>query len=135
MAKPSKPQVSSDEALSNSEEEEQINEQIGEEEDEEEIEAVARSAGSDDDDAAAGNSPASDDDAAADENGDGDEDEVKSPFFPISEGSKCSVVFSCPIQGMVSSGKGLRVFYGGLGCFWFVLGEEGEEEVSGMYFR
>lgn len=26
-------------------------------------------------------------------------------------------------------------FYGGLGCFWFVLGEEGEEEVSGMYFR
>ncbi|GMN46463.1 hypothetical protein TIFTF001_015638 [Ficus carica] len=108
MAKPSKPQVSSDEGLSNSEEEEQI----GEEEDEEELEAVARSAGSEDDDAAAGNSPASDDDAAADENGDGDE-----------------------YEGMVSSGKGLRVFYGGLGCFWFVLGEEGEEEVSGMYFR
>lgn len=34
---------------------------------------------------------------------------------------------------MASSGKVLRVFYGGLGFFWFVLGEEGEEEVSGMY--
>ncbi|KAF2310993.1 hypothetical protein GH714_018971 [Hevea brasiliensis] len=54
MAKPSKQQESSDEALSsgsNSSEEEQINEQINEE-DEEEIEAVARSADSDDDEAA-----------------------------------------------------------------------------------
>ncbi|KAJ9154461.1 hypothetical protein P3X46_027791 [Hevea brasiliensis] len=54
MAKPSKQQEYSDEALSsgsNSSEEEQINEQINEE-DEEEIEAVARSADSDDDEAA-----------------------------------------------------------------------------------
>ncbi|KAF3960746.1 hypothetical protein ACB098_02G039500 [Castanea mollissima] len=75
MAKLSKPQVSSDEALSNasnstssSEEEEQqqqVNEQINDEEDEEELEAVARSAASDED-----NSPNSDDDAAGD-----DEDE------------------------------------------------------------
>ena len=66
MAKLSKPQASSDEALSNasnstseSEEEEQqqqVNEQINDEEDEEEIEAVARSAASDED-----NSPNSDD--------------------------------------------------------------------------
>lgn len=75
MAKLSKPQASSDEALSNasnstseSEEEEQqqqVNEQINDEEDEEEIEAVARSAASDED-----NSPNSDDEAAGD-----DEDE------------------------------------------------------------
>ncbi|PON88268.1 ISWI family [Trema orientale] len=75
MAKPSKTQVSSDEALSNSSEEEQLNEPSNEEEDEEELEAVARSAGSDDDDAAEGNSPVSDDGVAAAENGDGDEDE------------------------------------------------------------
>ncbi|PON80294.1 ISWI family [Parasponia andersonii] len=75
MAKPSKMQVSSDEALSNSSSEEQVNEPSNEEEDEEELEAVARSAGSDDDDAAEGNSPVSDDDVAAAENGDGDEDE------------------------------------------------------------
>lgn len=72
MAKLSKPQASSDEALSNasnstseSEEEEQqqqVNEQINDEEDEEEIEAVARSAASDED-----NSPNSDDEAAGDE--------------------------------------------------------------------
>lgn len=77
MAKLSKPQASSDEALSNasnstseSEEEEQqqqVNEQINDEEDEEEIEAVARSAASDED-----NSPNSDDEAAGD-----DEDEVR----------------------------------------------------------
>ncbi|EXB74831.1 Putative chromatin-remodeling complex ATPase chain [Morus notabilis] len=72
MAKPSKPQVSSDEALSNSSSsEEQINQQIDEEEDEEELEAVGRSAGSDDD----ANSPASDDDAASAENGDAEEEE------------------------------------------------------------
>ncbi|XP_008458482.2 ISWI chromatin-remodeling complex ATPase CHR11 isoform X2 [Cucumis melo] len=56
MAKPSKRQASSDEAMSNgsssSEEEEQTNDQINEEEDEEELEAVARSAGSDEDEAA-----------------------------------------------------------------------------------
>ncbi|XP_035548008.1 ISWI chromatin-remodeling complex ATPase CHR17 isoform X3 [Juglans regia] len=77
MAKPSKPQASSDEALSNGsnsssseeeEEEEQVNEQVNEEEDEEELEAVARSAGSDED-----NSPASDDDAVP-EDGDADEE-------------------------------------------------------------
>uniref|UniRef100_A0A2N9GWX1 Chromatin-remodeling complex ATPase n=2 Tax=Fagaceae TaxID=3503 RepID=A0A2N9GWX1_FAGSY len=69
MAKLSKPQVSSDEALSNgsnsassSEEEEQVNEQINEVDDDEEIEAVARSAGSDED-----NSPGSDDEDAGDE--------------------------------------------------------------------
>ncbi|KAK9992350.1 hypothetical protein SO802_027335 [Lithocarpus litseifolius] len=75
MAKLSKPQASSDEALSNasnstseSEEEEQqlqVNEQINDEEDEEELEAVARSAASDED-----NSPNSDDEVAGD-----DEDE------------------------------------------------------------
>lgn len=77
MAKPSKPQVSSDEALSNSSEEEQVNEQSNEEEDEEELEAVARSAGSDDDEAAEGNSDA---DVAAAENGDGEEEEVRFNF-------------------------------------------------------
>ncbi|KAI5572544.1 hypothetical protein BDE02_10G019000 [Populus trichocarpa] len=50
MAKPSKQQTSSDEAMSS--EEEPINEQVSEEEDEEEIEAVARSADSDEDEAA-----------------------------------------------------------------------------------
>lgn len=74
MAKPSKRQASSDEAMSNasssSEEEEQINEQINEEEDEEELEAVARSAGSDEDEAAQD----SDDDASPVENG---EEEVQ----------------------------------------------------------
>ncbi|KAG6731893.1 hypothetical protein I3843_01G143400 [Carya illinoinensis] len=78
MAKPSKPQASSDEALSNGsnsssssseEEEEQVNVQVNEEEDEEELEAVARSAGSDED-----NSPASDDDAVP-EDGDADEED------------------------------------------------------------
>ncbi|MED6190157.1 hypothetical protein PIB30_102930 [Stylosanthes scabra] len=79
MARPSKPQVSSDEALSNgssSEEEEQVNQQINEEEDEEELEAVARQASSDeDDDDEAGNDNPHDydeDPAAAD---DADEDE------------------------------------------------------------
>ncbi|XP_023522605.1 ISWI chromatin-remodeling complex ATPase CHR11-like, partial [Cucurbita pepo subsp. pepo] len=83
MAKPSKRQVSSDEAMSNgsssSEEEEQTNEQINEEEDEEELEAVARSAGSDEDEAAED----SDNDASPVENGeeedgsnDGDDDKV-----------------------------------------------------------
>ncbi|ONI28405.1 hypothetical protein PRUPE_1G140700 [Prunus persica] len=83
MARASKPQVSSDEALSNgsnSSEEDPINDQE-EEVDEEELEAVARSADSDDDEAAAGDaSPGSDDDVAADENGDDgfeeDEDDV-----------------------------------------------------------
>ncbi|XP_021807760.1 ISWI chromatin-remodeling complex ATPase CHR11 [Prunus avium] len=73
MARASKPQVSSDEALSNgsnSSDEEPINDQE-EEVDEEELEAVARSADSDDDEAAAGDAyPGSDDDVAADENGD-----------------------------------------------------------------
>ncbi|KAG2727210.1 hypothetical protein I3760_01G147900 [Carya illinoinensis] len=78
MAKPSKPQASSDEALSNgsnssssssSSSEEQVNVQVNEEEDEEELEAVARSAGSDED-----NSPASDDDAVP-EDGDADEED------------------------------------------------------------
>jgi SWI/SNF-related matrix-associated actin-dependent regulator of chromatin subfamily A member 5 len=76
MAKPSKPQASSDEALSNSSsssEEEQVNDQINEEEDEEELEAVARAVSSDDDDEVVGdNPPDSDEDAAAE---DGDEDE------------------------------------------------------------
>ncbi|VVA16839.1 PREDICTED: ISWI chromatin-remodeling complex [Prunus dulcis] len=83
MARASKPQVSSDEALSNgsnSSEEDPINDQE-EEVDEEELEAVARSADSDDDEAATGDaSPGSDDDVAADENGDDgfeeDEDDV-----------------------------------------------------------
>ncbi|XP_038874770.1 ISWI chromatin-remodeling complex ATPase CHR11 isoform X2 [Benincasa hispida] len=70
MAKPSKRQASSDEAMSNgsssSEEEEQTNEQINEEEDEEELEAVARSAGSDEDEAA----DDSDNDTSPVENGD-----------------------------------------------------------------
>ncbi|GLU08336.1 hypothetical protein SLE2022_252540 [Rubroshorea leprosula] len=71
MARSSKRQVSSDEALSdgsNSSEEEPVNDQINaEEEDEEEIEAVARSADEDDDD---------DEDAVPDDNADqADEDE------------------------------------------------------------
>ncbi|KAI9386421.1 hypothetical protein POPTR_010G021400v4 [Populus trichocarpa] len=67
MAKPSKQQTSSDEAMSS--EEEPINEQVSEEEDEEEIEAVARSADSDEDEAAG--------DAEGDD-GEGDEaDEVE----------------------------------------------------------
>ncbi|GLT41997.1 hypothetical protein SLA2020_160210 [Shorea laevis] len=71
MARSSKRQVSSDEALSdgsNSSEEEPVNDQINaEEEDEEEIEAVARSADEDDDD---------DEDAIPDDNADqADEDE------------------------------------------------------------
>lgn len=82
MAKPSKRQASSDEAMSNgsssSEEEEQTNEQINEEEDEEELEAVARSAGSDEDEAA----DDSDNDASPVENG---EEEVNFEFrFSIS---------------------------------------------------
>ncbi|EEF45493.1 ISWI chromatin-remodeling complex ATPase CHR11 [Ricinus communis] len=63
MAKPSKQQLSSDEALSNgsdSSSDEQVNEQINDEEDEEELEAVARSADSDDDEAAAGETANSD---------------------------------------------------------------------------
>ncbi|KAF5452378.1 hypothetical protein F2P56_027382 [Juglans regia] len=75
MAKPSDPQASSDEVLSdgtNSSEEEQVNDQINDEEDEEELEAVARSAGSDDD-----KSPASDDDdePAVAEDGDAEEED------------------------------------------------------------
>ncbi|XP_059592777.1 ISWI chromatin-remodeling complex ATPase CHR11 isoform X1 [Vitis vinifera] len=80
MAKPSKSQVSSDEALSNgsnSSEEEQLNDQINDEEDEEELEAVTRTAVSEDEDEEAadgGNSPATEDDAAGDSS-DGEEDE------------------------------------------------------------
>jgi len=66
MAKPSKQETSSDEAMSW--DEEPINEQNEEEEDEEELEAVARSADSDEDEAAG--------DAEGDD-GEGDEaDEV-----------------------------------------------------------
>ncbi|CAJ2658590.1 ISWI chromatin-remodeling complex ATPase CHR11 [Trifolium pratense] len=76
MAKLSKPQASSEEALSNSSnssEEEQVNDQINEEEDEEELEAVARAVSSDDEDEVVGdNPPDSDEDAAAE---DGDDDE------------------------------------------------------------
>ncbi|XP_021904900.1 ISWI chromatin-remodeling complex ATPase CHR11 isoform X1 [Carica papaya] len=71
MARSSKQQVSSDEAISNgsdSSEEERLNDQVNEE-DEEELEAVARSAGSDED-----NSPASDDEAARDEDADEEDD-------------------------------------------------------------
>ncbi|XP_061990453.1 ISWI chromatin-remodeling complex ATPase CHR11 [Rosa rugosa] len=71
MARAPKPQVSSDEALSNSEEEEPIND----EEDEEELEAVARPADSDDEDAAEDNSRGSDDEAAPVENDDDFEEE------------------------------------------------------------
>lgn len=80
MAKPSKSQASSDEALSNgsnSSEEEQLNDQINDEEDEEELEAVTRTAVSEDEDEEAadgGNSPATEDDAAGDSS-DGEEDE------------------------------------------------------------
>ncbi|XP_027352921.1 ISWI chromatin-remodeling complex ATPase CHR11 isoform X1 [Abrus precatorius] len=79
MARPSKPQLSSDEALSNasssSSEEEPVNEQINEEEDEEELEAVGRSASSDDDDdeVADDNPPDSDEDPAAAEDADDDQ--------------------------------------------------------------
>ncbi|XP_062108575.1 ISWI chromatin-remodeling complex ATPase CHR11 [Humulus lupulus] len=75
MAKLSKPQLSSDEALSSNSSSEELNQSNGEEEDEEEIEAVARSAASDDDEPALANSPGSDDDEAAAENGDDDEEE------------------------------------------------------------
>ncbi|TQE02711.1 hypothetical protein C1H46_011684 [Malus baccata] len=75
MARASKPQVSSDEALSNgsnSSDEEPINDQEEDEIDEEELEAVARPADSDDDEVAADeNSPGSDDDVPVDENDDG----------------------------------------------------------------
>ena len=70
MAKSSKSQASSDEALSNgsnSSEEEQINDQINEEDDEEELEAVTRTSASDDEDeegADGVNSPATEDDGA-----------------------------------------------------------------------
>ncbi|KAJ9700103.1 hypothetical protein PVL29_005773 [Vitis rotundifolia] len=80
MAKPSKSQASSDEALSNgsnSSEDEQLNDQINDEEDEEELEAVTRTAASEDEDeevADGGNSPATEDDAAGDSS-DGEEDE------------------------------------------------------------
>ncbi|KAL1347364.1 hypothetical protein HN51_023459 [Arachis hypogaea] len=77
MARPSKPQVSSDEAISSgssSEEEEQVNQQINEE-DEEELEAVARQASSDDDDDEAGNDNSHDDDEDPAAAGDADEDE------------------------------------------------------------
>ncbi|KAK4265692.1 hypothetical protein QN277_026709 [Acacia crassicarpa] len=75
MARPSKPQDSSDDQLSNgssSEEEEQVNDQINDEEDEEELQAVARSASSDDEDAADDNSLDSDGEAPI---GDSDEEE------------------------------------------------------------
>ncbi|KAM1086727.1 hypothetical protein EV1_012382 [Malus domestica] len=75
MARASKPQVSSDDALSNgsnSSDEEPINDQEEDEVDEEELEAVARPADSDDDEVAADeNSPGSDDDVPVDENDDG----------------------------------------------------------------
>ncbi|XP_057737955.1 ISWI chromatin-remodeling complex ATPase CHR11 [Arachis stenosperma] len=78
MVRPSKPQVSSDEAISSgssSEEEEQVNQQINEE-DEEELEAVARQASSDDDDDdEAGNDNSHDDDEDPAAAGDADEDE------------------------------------------------------------
>ncbi|KAK7303148.1 hypothetical protein RJT34_14049 [Clitoria ternatea] len=82
MARPSKPQLSSDEALSNAstssdEEEDHLNQHINqeEEEDQEELEAVARSASSDDDDDAADDHPPpySDEDPTAD--GDADDDQ------------------------------------------------------------
>ncbi|KAK7412595.1 hypothetical protein VNO78_04077 [Psophocarpus tetragonolobus] len=79
MARLSKPQSSSDEALSNgsssSEDEEQLNEQINEEEDEEELEAVARPASSDDDDdeGAGENPPDSDEDPAVGDDADDDQ--------------------------------------------------------------
>lgn len=70
MAKPSRQQASSDEALSNgSDEDQQQQEQQIDEEDEEELEAVARSASSADDDDAT-------EDAGADVGG----DEVLRPF-------------------------------------------------------
>ncbi|XP_028751638.1 ISWI chromatin-remodeling complex ATPase CHR11 isoform X2 [Neltuma alba] len=75
MARPSKPQESSDEPMSSgssSEEEEQVNDQINDEEDEEELQAVARSASSNDEDAADDNLVDSDGDAPS---GDGDEEE------------------------------------------------------------
>ncbi|XP_062012610.1 uncharacterized protein LOC133729140 [Rosa rugosa] len=71
-----KPQVSSDEALSNFEEEEPIND----EEDEEELEVVALSANSDDEDAAEDNSRGSDDKAAPVENDDDFEEEDSANF-------------------------------------------------------
>ncbi|XP_025621656.1 ISWI chromatin-remodeling complex ATPase CHR11 [Arachis hypogaea] len=75
MARPSKPQVSSDEAISSgSSSEEQVNQQINEE-DEEELEAVARQASSDDDDDEAGNDNSHDDDEDPAAAGDADEDE------------------------------------------------------------
>ncbi|KAH7573618.1 hypothetical protein JRO89_XS03G0181300 [Xanthoceras sorbifolium] len=86
MAKPSKPQESSSDALSDgssSSEDEQINDQINED-DEEELEAVARSAASDED-----NSPASDDEgAAAAEGDDAEEDENDGTNVEISKREK-----------------------------------------------
>ncbi|XP_004486049.1 ISWI chromatin-remodeling complex ATPase CHR11 [Cicer arietinum] len=91
MAKPSKPQASSDEAFSNSSsssEEEQVNEQINEKEDEEELEAVARPASSDDDEVAGDNPPDSDDDPAAAEDGDDDEQGEDNEVPAISQREK-----------------------------------------------
>ncbi|XP_054806380.1 ISWI chromatin-remodeling complex ATPase CHR11 [Prosopis cineraria] len=82
MARAAKPQVSSDDQLSNgssSSEDEQVNDQINDEEDEEELQAVARSASSDDEDAADDNSPDSDADAPIE---DGEEEEQEGNVDP-----------------------------------------------------
>lgn len=98
MAKLSKPQASSDEAMSNdsnSSEEEQVNDQINEEEDDEELEAVARSSSDDDDEeaAAAGDLPPSDEDVADADNGGAEEVNSLSGLFLVGSGARLGVVW------------------------------------------
>lgn len=110
MARPSKPQVSSDEAMSsasNSSEDEHVNEQINDEEDEEELEAVARSASSDDDESADDDVPDSDEDAAAA----GDIDEEEQVKFVVYSLGLFSVVHSSCYLGLLCDKVWLVVYY------------------------
>lgn len=101
MARPSKREVSSDDAYS-SEEEAQVNDQVNvEEDDDEELEAVARSANSDIEDVAPDEAPVSDDEVVPAED---DADEVPLRFcFPsirIRMAGLISglVVLECPLS-------------------------------------
>lgn len=136
MAKPSKRQASSDEAMSNgsssSEEEEQTNEQINEEEDEEELEAVARSAGSDEDEAA----DDSDNDTSPAENG---EEEVNFElcssiygihlcWFYSDLGRVFDFQFSCTFSGLLRTKVRLTRIWPFFPLLLYILKFEGRED-------
>ncbi|KAL1197798.1 ISWI chromatin-remodeling complex ATPase CHR17 [Cardamine amara subsp. amara] len=87
MAKISKREVSSDEAYSSEEEEEQVNDQANVEVDDEELEAVDRSADSDEEDVAPEEAPVSDDEVVPVED-DADEDEEDEEKAEISKREK-----------------------------------------------